>query len=71
MGGEKDNQYRVVRAQCLVNSGQVSDDGSPSSVLRKPFTKHEPRSVFIVLLGREEAAPLGFPIIEKITSIGA
>jgi hypothetical protein len=38
MGGAKDNQCRVVRAQ-----------------------RSEPRSVFIVLVGREEAEPLGFP----------
>jgi hypothetical protein len=43
MGGEKDNQCRVVRAQ-----------------------RSEPRSVIIVLLGREEAAPLGFPIIKRL-----
>lgn len=48
MGGEKDNQCRVVRAQ-----------------------RSEPRSVFIVLLGREEAVPLGIPTIEKTISIGA
>ena len=46
MGGAKDNQCDVVRAQC-----------------------NEPRVVFIVLLGREEAVPLGFPIYFTLDKI--
>ncbi|PCJ82781.1 MAG: hypothetical protein COA52_20010 [Hyphomicrobiales bacterium] len=42
MGGDKENPYRVVRAQ-----------------------QSEPRSVLIVLVGREEAEPLGFPSLNE------
>lgn len=45
MGGDEENRCRVVRAQPDL---PVTASG-------------EPRPVSIVLVGREEAAPLGFP----------